>query len=74
MSFGKILGAVQEEGMSKKIIYLLHILLIAAKKSITLSWLKVDPPTYKTWIDIVKKIYIMEKITFKLRLQEAQFL
>lgn len=71
--FLAILGAVQTQTMSKKRIYLLHILLAAAKKSITLSWLKVDPPRYDTWLDIVRGIYTMEKITFKLRLQEEQF-
>ncbi len=35
-----ILGVIPEAGMSRKKIYLLHILFAAAKKAITLNWLK----------------------------------
>lgn len=68
-----ILGAIPEAMVSRKKIYLLHILLAAAKKAITLSWLKKDPPTYDTWQSVVKGICTMEKITFMLRLQNTQF-
>ena len=33
---------------------------------------KVDPPNQDQWIAIVEQIYIMEKMTFHMRLQEAQ--
>lgn len=56
-----ILGAIPEAVMSRKKIYLLHILFAAAKKAITLSWLKNDLPTYDTWQSVVKGIYTMEK-------------
>ncbi len=38
-----ILGVIPEAEMSRKKINLLHILLAAAKKAITLSWLKKRP-------------------------------
>ena len=68
-----ILGVIPETEMSKKKTYLLHILLTAARKAITLNWLKKDPPTFDTWQSLVKRIYMMEKITFMLRLQNMQF-
>ncbi len=52
---------------------ILGILLAASKKSITRKWLKVDPPTINEWIDIVHEIYIMEKLSFSLRVQKAKF-
>ena len=68
-----ILGAIPEKQMSRKKIYLLHILLAAAKKSITLNWLKIEPPTRNIWKAVVENIFLMEKITYKLRLQDEQF-
>lgn len=68
-----ILGAIHEAVTSWKKIYLLHILLAAAKKAITLNWLKKDSSTLDTFQSVVKRIYIMEKITFMLRLQNVQF-
>ena len=69
-----IFGAIPDAVMSRKKIYLLHILLAAAKKAITLSSLKKKRPSnLDTWQSVVKGIYTMEKITFMLRLQNAQF-
>lgn len=51
-----IFGTISEAVMSRKKINLLHIRLAAAKKAITLSWLKKDPPTYDTWQSVVKGI------------------
>ena len=52
--------------------YLVKILLIASKKAITTNWCKVDPPNQDQWMAIVDQIYIMEKMTFRMRLQEVQ--
>ena len=49
--------------------YLFGVLISAGKKTITRHWLHPDSPTIEEWIDIVNEIYIMEKITFSLRLQ-----
>ena len=52
--------------------YLVKILLIASKKAITRKWGKVEPPCKGEWIGIVEEIYVMEKLTHRLRLQQAQ--
>lgn len=52
---------------------LLGILLAASEKTITRKWLKVEPPTTEEWIDIVHEIYIMEKLSFPLRVQNERF-
>lgn len=68
-----LLGMTPEglEGRAKK--YLLNILLTAALKSITIRWLKPDPPTYNIWIQKVWDLYHMEQITYTLRLQRSLF-
>uniref|UniRef100_A0A3P9LQY6 Reverse transcriptase domain-containing protein n=1 Tax=Oryzias latipes TaxID=8090 RepID=A0A3P9LQY6_ORYLA len=53
--------------------YLVKIFLIAARKAITRRWLKPEPPTLTDWTEIVEEIYIMEKMTFVLRLREGHF-
>lgn len=53
--------------------YLFGILISAGKKTITRHWLHPDSPTIEEWTDIVNEIYIMEKITFSLRLQLDKF-
>lgn len=53
--------------------YLLRILLAAAKKAITRLWLQQPPPTRTQWEQIVTEIYKMERLTFRLRLQEETF-
>ena len=52
---------------------LLAILLAASKKSVTRKWLKVEPPTIDEWIEIVNEIYVMEKISFSLKLEKEKF-
>lgn len=52
--------------------YLLKVLLAASKKAITRKWQQKDPPTMTQWIDIVKEIHHMERMTFALRTQEER--
>lgn len=47
--------------------YLLKILLLASKKSITRKWLKREAPTVREWSATVQEIYEMETLTFSLR-------
>lgn len=54
--------------------YLFGILITAGKKALTRHWLLPDPPTIQEWIGIVNDIYLMEKITFSLRLQKNTFI
>lgn len=44
------------------------LLLSASKKAITRLWYKVEK-----WVCTVEEIFVMEKLTHKLRLQETQF-
>uniref|UniRef100_A0A3B1J8B1 Reverse transcriptase domain-containing protein n=1 Tax=Astyanax mexicanus TaxID=7994 RepID=A0A3B1J8B1_ASTMX len=53
--------------------YLWNIFLIASKKAITKRWRTPDPPVMEEWINIVNQIYIMEKITFAIRIQMPKF-
>ena len=57
-------GKVQAEDR-----YLVKILLAAGKKTITRSWAQVETPTYEQWLSLMEDIYVMEKMTHRLRLQ-----
>ena len=39
-----------------------------SKKAITGKWLQADPPTLDNWLEIIKGIHEMERLTFLLRL------
>ena len=65
-----ILGTVPTGLEGRKNTYLLQILLIAAKKMITINWLNPHPPTYEQWRDKVREIRDMERITYWVRLQD----
>uniref|UniRef100_A0A3Q3A4Q3 Reverse transcriptase domain-containing protein n=1 Tax=Kryptolebias marmoratus TaxID=37003 RepID=A0A3Q3A4Q3_KRYMA len=67
------LGNLQLNTWTNKDKKLLAILLAASKKAITRKWLKSDPPTVDEWIEIVYQIYVMEKITFSLRVEREKF-
>ena len=45
---------------------------MACKKAITRKWDNADPPTLGQWTQIVEEIYLMEKLTHIVRLQETQ--
>ena len=60
--------SLREDGTKRKL-YLFHVLLIIARKMITLSWLKPLPPTILQWQERVKRVYIMEKTTVHLHLK-----
>ncbi len=67
------LGNLTQDIIQKEDEYLVEVLLTASKKAITRLWYKVEPPTGEQWMCIVEEIFVMEKLTHKLRLQEAQF-
>ena len=60
------LGSILFETWNIKDLKLLAILFAASKKCVTRKWFKVEPPTIDEWIEIVYKIYVMEKIYFSL--------
>uniref|UniRef100_A0A673AVP9 Uncharacterized protein n=1 Tax=Sphaeramia orbicularis TaxID=375764 RepID=A0A673AVP9_9TELE len=68
-----VLGVIPV-GLGKKADkYTLNILFTAALKSITIRWMKPEPPSYTTWVQKVWDIYQMEQITFLLKLQKTTF-
>ena len=69
-----ILGITPTGFEGRKNIYLLQILLAAAKKTITINWLGVHPPTHEQWLNKIKEIRDMERITYLVRLQNEQFI
>ena len=69
-----ILGVVPTGLEGRARVYLLQILLAAAKKTITINWLGKNPPTHKQWIDKVREIRDMEEITYLVRLQMDHFI
>ena len=54
-------------------IYMYNILLLASKKTITRKWLLKDSPTVEDWIKVVQDIFVMERLTFILRLEQDTF-
>lgn len=68
-----ILGIIPDNMTDKNSKYLLRILLLIAKKTITASWLKPQPPSILQWRDGVKNVFIMEKITARLQLKTDLF-
>ncbi len=53
----------------KEDVYLVNILSVAYKKSITRKWYKQDTRSLGEWMEIVKEIYNMEELTFILILK-----
>ena len=68
-----LLGMIPEGVVGRAKKYLFNILITAALKSITIRWLKPDPPTYNIWIQKLWDLYQMEQITYTLRLQRSLF-
>lgn len=64
-----VIGVAPREGFGKQHTKLIQILLLVARKMITRSWLKVQPPTLEQWQKGLKEIYCMEKIMAQLHLK-----
>lgn len=67
------LGNIMFEAWNTSDRKLLAMLLAASKKSITRNWLKAETPTIDEWVDIVYEIYIMERISFSLKVEKEKF-
>ena len=67
------LGDMPEE-LTRNDKYLLKIFTAAAKKAITRKWLQTDSPTVDNWLDIIKEIHEMERLTFLLRLRNDLYI
>ncbi len=86
LTVGKILGykipnnvmalyfcVLKDYVIIKKDQYLCKILLLACKKTITKNWYKTESPSLNQWMDKVKEICAMEKMTFCLRSRGVTF-
>ena len=69
---GQYLGSITDVAL-KEDNYLAKVLLTASRKAIKRKWLDVDPPSHSQWLDIVQEIFMMEKMTYSLRLKEGEF-
>lgn len=68
-----IIGIPSGGDLGGKLIKVIQILLLVARKMITKSWLKAQPPTLEQWLEGLKRIYDMEKITAQLHLKMDRF-
>lgn len=50
--------------------HLIKVLLAASKKAITRQWLNEKSPKQEQWLEIVRDIFNMEKLTHSLRVKE----
>uniref|UniRef100_A0A8C7WYM9 Reverse transcriptase domain-containing protein n=1 Tax=Oryzias sinensis TaxID=183150 RepID=A0A8C7WYM9_9TELE len=62
------LGNIEDSVLNEDV-YLVRILLLASKKTITKKWHKVEPPGKDDWLKIIWTIYSVEKLTFLLKLK-----
>ena len=53
--------------------YILHNLLMIARKIVTINWMKPDPPMITQWLQKVKHVYMMEYMTAQLQLKVPVF-
>lgn len=67
------LGNLESLNLCKPDKYLFSVLSVASKKAITRLWLKEDTPTIDEWIDVIYTIFVMERITFRLKCQADSF-
>ena len=53
--------------------HLLHILLMTARKMVTIKWRNPRPPTVAQWIQKLREVYGMEALTAQLQLRSDVF-
>lgn len=54
-------------------IYMFRVMLVASKKAIAKKWLCQDSPTLTDWFNVMHDVFIMEKLTYDLRLKSDVF-
>lgn len=69
-----ILGIFPNTIKPKCVILQLKILLLIAKKMVTVFWLKPQPPTISQWKNKLKEVYNMEQITARLQMKMDIFM
>ena len=69
-----LLGAIPKALYNADKRYILMILLLVAKKMITVNWRDVKPPTIGQWTQRLKNVYMMERMTASLQLTMNTFM
>ena len=68
-----LLGAIPLETYSSDQRYMLQTLLLIAKTMITVNWKDPKPPTITQWVQRLKRVYTMERMTASLQLKMDTF-
>lgn len=68
-----LLGAMSNDIFSANQSYIVRILLLVAKKTITVNWKTIKSPTISEWKQRVKQVYIMEHMTSILQMNTDLF-
>ncbi len=68
-----LLGVISVEVFNADQRYILRVLLLIAKKTITANWKSVKSPTVTEWKQRLKQMYMMEKMTASLQLKTDLF-
>lgn len=68
-----LLGAIPKDSYDPDQRYILRILLLIAKKMITVNWREVKPPTIDQWTERLKYVYTMERMTAVLQMTLDNF-
>lgn len=69
-----MLEIIPENLLSKDQCYMLHILLMTAKKMITVNWMQTCTPTKAQWLQKIKQIKTMENMTAILQFKLPLFI
>ena len=54
-------------------LFMTKVLLAASKKAVARNWLNVNTPKQEKWLEIVQNIFVMEKLTYLLRIKKNTF-
>ena len=57
----------------KEQVDILHILMMVARKMITINWMNPNPPTIQQWQQKIKQVYNMESLTAQLQMKMELF-
>ena len=69
-----LLEKTTEQNFTKDQCYILHILLMIARKMITMCWMQPEPPTVAQWKKRCGQVQMMENMTAILQLKLPLFL
>lgn len=68
-----LLGVIPVDLFTADQRYILHILLLVAKKNVTANWKNVKSPTVAEWKQRLRQVYLMERMTASLQLKMDLF-